>query len=118
MLAYTEFCRDCVCLVADNEGNWICDELQIPCEIVDICPEDNNEQSQTILKVREIEKAPNVLRAFCKQEAIFRVFTQEEKPYTEENLEKAMELADELYNNSEEWINSDKICEIMERIFK
>ena len=34
-----EQCQDCVCLVAGDNGEWICDECQTPCEDVKRCPE-------------------------------------------------------------------------------
>ena len=34
-----EFCTDCVCLVEGDNGEWICDECQMPVEEVEKCPE-------------------------------------------------------------------------------
>ena len=36
-----EHCADCVCLVAGENGEWICDECQKPVEEVEHCPESN-----------------------------------------------------------------------------
>ena len=35
-----EFCRDCVCLVASHNGEWVCDECQKRVEEVEYCPEE------------------------------------------------------------------------------
>lgn len=34
-----ERCRDCICLVAGSNGEWICDEAERPCSEVKHCPE-------------------------------------------------------------------------------
>jgi hypothetical protein len=34
-----ERCRDCICLVAGRNGEWICDEAERPCSEVEHCPE-------------------------------------------------------------------------------
>lgn len=38
-------CLDCACLVEGDNGEWICDELNKPCEEVEDCPEGINLQS-------------------------------------------------------------------------
>lgn len=37
--SYAERCRDCICLVAGRNGEWICDEAERPCSEVEHCPE-------------------------------------------------------------------------------
>ena len=32
-------CQDCVCLVAGDNGEWVCDEMNKPIEEVENCPE-------------------------------------------------------------------------------
>ena len=39
-------CIDCICLVADENGNWICDELQKLCSEVKKCPETGEEAEE------------------------------------------------------------------------
>ena len=34
-----EFCRDCICLVEGDNGEWICDETQKEISTMDYCPE-------------------------------------------------------------------------------
>ena len=34
-----EFCRNCICLVTGNDGEWICDEVQKEVEDIMECPE-------------------------------------------------------------------------------
>ena len=34
-----ERCRDCICLVAGSNGEWICDEAERTCSEVEHCPE-------------------------------------------------------------------------------
>ena len=36
---YKKICADCPCLVAGGNGEWICDEAEMPCECVVNCPE-------------------------------------------------------------------------------
>ena len=36
---YTFRCQNCPALVAGDNDEWICDELELPCEAVEICPE-------------------------------------------------------------------------------
>lgn len=38
-----EQCRDCVCLVSENNGEWFCDECNKPCVEVKRCPETGEE---------------------------------------------------------------------------
>ena len=39
-----EFCRDCVCLVEGDNGEWVCDECQKTVEEVTECPEGMTEE--------------------------------------------------------------------------
>ena len=36
-----ERCSSCICLVVGNEGQWVCDEKQLPCMAISNCPEQN-----------------------------------------------------------------------------
>lgn len=42
-----EDCRDCVCLVEGDAGEWVCDEEGKPVEEIDICPECEREIEYT-----------------------------------------------------------------------
>lgn len=33
-----ERCRNCVCLIEDDDQDWYCDEMQIKCILIDECP--------------------------------------------------------------------------------
>jgi len=35
-------CRDCVCLIEGEKGEWICDELDRKISKIDECPEREN----------------------------------------------------------------------------
>lgn len=37
--SYAERCRDCACLVAGDNGEWVCDECGKRCSEVEHCPE-------------------------------------------------------------------------------
>lgn len=34
-----ERCTNCVCLVEGNQGQWMCDEQNLPCMSISTCPE-------------------------------------------------------------------------------
>ena len=34
-------CEHCVCLVQNDEGQWICNELDRPIDEIDECPEED-----------------------------------------------------------------------------
>ena len=34
-----ENCRDCVCIVSESNGTWVCDECGQPCDDIERCPE-------------------------------------------------------------------------------
>lgn len=36
-------CKDCICLVEDENNEWFCDEMQLPIKLINVCPEDDDE---------------------------------------------------------------------------
>lgn len=44
-----EFCRDCICLVEGDNGEWVCDECQKTVEEVAECPESEKQVKQIIV---------------------------------------------------------------------
>lgn len=36
-----EYCAHCICLVEGEEGEWICDELEVSIEDVEECPNED-----------------------------------------------------------------------------
>ena len=39
-------CMDCICLMADKNGNWLCDEAECLCSEVKRCPETGEEAEE------------------------------------------------------------------------
>ena len=39
-----ESCTDCVCLIEDDNGTWVCDECGKPCAEIKRCPETGEEE--------------------------------------------------------------------------
>lgn len=98
MKNYKEMCADCFCLVAGDNGEWICDEAEKPCEDVVNCPEG----------VREYH--------FCMEEtrvSYFSVFaTNEEDAYDRASMvddmdweykDSNLELIMSYYNSNQKW---------------
>lgn len=46
------FCRDCICLVEGDNGEWVCDECQKTVEEVTECPETDDETETSRYRVR------------------------------------------------------------------
>jgi hypothetical protein len=42
-----ERCRDCICLVQGDNGEWICDEKQMEINSVERCPEGMDDESES-----------------------------------------------------------------------
>lgn len=49
-------CSDCVCLVTNEEGAAVCDELNIEIENIDRCPEIRFSKSPCYYKLRECNR--------------------------------------------------------------
>lgn len=39
-------CKNCVCLIEDDDKDWYCDEVQVKCILIDECPYENFEEEE------------------------------------------------------------------------
>ena len=57
-------CKDCVCLVEGDNGEWICDECQQEVEKVTICPEGvkiDEEHLERFMRAREFNTTTELI---------------------------------------------------------
>lgn len=65
-----ETCKDCICLVADTEGHWVCDERELPIEQIDSCPEGIGEDVRKKFRVMVVSYGYAVVEAQDEEEAL------------------------------------------------
>ena len=57
-------CRDCVCLIEGDNGEWICDECEMIVEKVKICPEGikiDKEHLESFMRFRELNTTTELI---------------------------------------------------------
>lgn len=81
-----EFCKHCACLREDENGKWVCDELETEITDIAMCPEEKEKKEYTIC-IREILETSVTVKA--------------------ESVESAKSMAEELYYNEDIVLTED-----------